>query len=74
LLTNIISIGDSLIEITSANKLGETFNNAYIKTLKLKESPKPEELVQQLNLILKQFDMIYCAQKNLNIKLGQKKK
>lgn len=74
MLTNIISIGDSLIEITSANKLGETFNNAYIKTLKLKESPKPEELVQQLNLILKQFDMIYCAQKNLNIKLGQKKK
>ena len=73
LLTNIISIGDSLLEITSANKLGETFNNAYVKTLKLKDSPKTEEIISQLNLIIKQFDIIYCTQKNLNIKLGQKK-
>jgi len=73
LLTNIISIGDSLMEISSAHKLGETFNNAYTKTLKLKENPSVEELQQQLNLIIKQFDTIYCSQKNLNIKLGQRK-
>ncbi len=72
LLTNIICVGDSLIDISSANKLGEKFNNCYVKTIKMKNNPKIEEIDLQLNVISKQFESIYSSIKNLNIKLGKK--
>lgn len=67
LVTNVIYMGDSFIEIEAGNKMREQFvrNQAFVKTIKFRESPKPEELNKQLRLIREQFHDIYASIKNL---------
>ena len=74
LVTNIICLGDSFIEIEAGHILASKFNQAFIKTVKFRESPKPEELNKQLNLVADQFDSIYKTIKNLTIRVEKKKK
>lgn len=76
LITNVICMGDSFIEIEAGNKLREQFvqNQAFVKTIKFRESPKPEELNKQLTLINEQFHDIYSSIKNLTIYIERKKK
>ncbi len=74
LVTNIICLGDSFIEIEAGHILASKFNQAFIKTVKFRESPKPEELNKQLTLVADQFDGIYKAIKNLTIRVEKKKK
>ena len=74
LVTNIICLGDSFIEIEAGHILASKFNQAFIKTVKFRESPKPEELNKQLNLVADQFDSIYKSIKNLTIRVEKKKK
>ena len=74
LVTNIICLGDSVIEIEASQILASTFSQAYIKTIKFKEDPKPEELNKQLLLVLDQFNSIYSTVKNLTIKVEKKSK
>ena len=50
------------------------FNQAYIKTIKFRESPKPEELNKQLGLVIDQFDKVFSAVKNLTIRVEKKTK
>eukprot|EP00341_Mesodinium_pulex_P016314 CAMPEP_0116895062 /NCGR_PEP_ID=MMETSP0467-20121206/4671_1 /TAXON_ID=283647 /ORGANISM="Mesodinium pulex, Strain SPMC105" /LENGTH=99 /DNA_ID=CAMNT_0004565587 /DNA_START=913 /DNA_END=1213 /DNA_ORIENTATION=- len=50
-LTNIICVGDSNYEIDSAKEMKDYFNTAFLKTVKLKELPHPQELISQLELI-----------------------
>lgn len=73
LVTNLICLGDSIIEIEAAHILASKFSQAYIKTIKFKENPLPLELHKQLNLILSQFDKIYSSVKNLAIRVEKKK-
>jgi len=72
LVTNLICLGDSLIEIEAAHILASKFSHAFIKTIKFRESPKPEELNKQLCLVKDQFDKIYSVVKNLTIRVEKK--
>lgn len=74
LVTNIICLGDSFIEMEAGQILASKFTQAFIKTVKFKESPKPEELNKQLGLVADQFNGIYSPIKNLTIRVEKKKK
>ena len=72
LVTNIISIGDSSIENEAAFKLNCLFNECYIKTIKFKDQPKPDELLKELKLVKKQMNYIHSAVRNISIKVEKK--
>ena len=72
--TNIICLGDSIYEIKAARHLSANFPNGYLKTIKFRENPKIEQLINQLNLVLDKFDYIYSACKNWTITIDKKKK
>ncbi len=74
LVTNIICLGDSFIEIQAGMKLASQFNQAFIKTVKFREMPKLDELIKQLKLVSTQFNTIYSSVKNLTIKVEKKNK
>ena len=74
LVTNILCLGDSFIEIEAGHLLAAKFTQAFIKTVKFRESPKPDELNKQLTLVADQFVGIYSAIKNLTIRVEKKKK
>ena len=74
LVTNIICCGDSVFEMEAGKILASKFDQAFIKTIKFRESPKPEELNKQLRLVIDQFNGIYSAVKNLTIRVEKKKK
>lgn len=69
---NIICIGDSNLEIQAANALAAEFKTSYLKTIKLRESPKIEELIKQINLIVINLKKIYEEKKNLKITVEKK--
>jgi len=71
--TNILCFGDSIIELEASHKLKEIFADAYIKTIKFKENPQPQELIKELTIILNQFNDIISKAKNLSIKVSKKK-
>ena len=54
-ITNLVAIGDNNIEIEAAYHLASQFNNAFIKTIKFRESPSIQELTKQLKLVSNQF-------------------
>lgn len=74
LVTNIICLGDSFIEMEAAHVLASKFSQAFIKTVKFRECPKPEELNKQLTLVAEQFPVIYSTVKNLTIRVEKKAK
>lgn len=45
---NILSFGDSIIELETSHKLKEVFAVGYIKTVKFKECPQPMEMMKEL--------------------------
>ena len=72
LLTNIMSIGDSINEIEAGKRLGLSFQKSFIKTIKLKDFPLVDELINQLNIIRQKFEYIFYLKKNLTIKVERK--
>jgi len=74
LVTNIICLGDSLFEMEAGRILASKFTEAFIKTIKFRETPKLDELIKQLKLVCKQFGSIYSSIKNLTIRVERKKK
>lgn len=74
LVTNLICVGDSLIEIEAGENLANQFDTAFIKTVKFRESPKIDELNKQLKLVNDEFNIIYASAKNLSIRVERKQK
>ena len=74
IITNIVCIGDSFIEMEAGHVIASQFNKAYIKSVKFKEAPKLEELVKQLKLLTSQFDFIFSSPKSLTVTVERKKK
>ena len=74
LVTNIVCVGDSFIEIEAAKALASQFNQAFIKCVKFREVPKIEELDKQLVLFNENFEKIFAQVKNLNIYVEKKNK
>ena len=72
IVTNLVCLGDSHIEIDAAHVLGKQFDKAIIKTIKFRELPQPEELCKQLNLVLEKFDPMFVSLKDLTIRLEKK--
>ena len=50
------------------------FSEYYIKTIKLKEDPKIEDMIIQLDLISKQFNDIHSAITNIFLTVEKKGK
>ena len=50
------------------------FSEYYIKTIKLKEDPKIEDMIKQLDLISKQFNDIHSAITNIFLTVEKKVK
>ena len=73
LVTNIICLGDSMLEIEAGKFLANYFQEAFVKTIKFKEDPKPDELNKQLILVFKQFNLIHSSIKNLTIRVEKRK-
>jgi hypothetical protein len=72
LVTNIICLGDSFIEMEAGHVLASKYQQAFIKTVKFRESPRPEELHKQLLLVSDQFSSIFSLVKNLTIRVEKK--
>jgi len=72
LITNLICLGDSHIEMDAAQYLYSKFSKAYIKTLKFKENPNLDDLIKQLTLIIDKFLFIISSIKNLTIRVERK--
>ena len=72
LLTNFICIGDSNNEIEASQIFTNNFSEIFLKTIKFKENPKPDDLVKQLKLVIDQFNMIYSKPTNLTITVEKK--
>jgi hypothetical protein len=71
-LTNIISIGDSTLELEAAQHVCRVLDQALLKTIKFKEGPRIEELSKQQEVVLEKFDQIYMTLKSLTIKVEKK--
>ena len=72
IVTNLVAIGDSHIEIDAAHVLAKQFDKAIIKTIKFKELPQPEELSKQQVLVFEKFDSMFVSLKDLTIRLEKK--
>ncbi len=66
-VTNLVSIGDSHIEMDAVHLLGRSFAHALVKTVKLWERPTPYELQKQLEVVSDKLPEIYRAGTTLNI-------
>ena len=72
LLSNIMCIGDSFLEINAGKNLSNQFKNAFIKTIKFKEAPTIDELIMEIKLVNEKFVYIYSAVKNWTINVKKK--
>ena len=70
-INNIICFGDSYIELDAGKKLASEIEKCFIKTIKFKEHPEPDDIIKQINLILNKFNYIYLKEKNLSITIEQ---
>lgn len=66
-VVNLISIGDSNIELEASKALANTFRACVSKIIKFKESPNVVELIVQLEYINSQIYSIYSSPKNIII-------
>ena len=73
LVTNIICLGDSMLEIEAGKILAKFFKEAFIKTVKFKENPKIDELNKQLILVKNQFNAIHSSIKCLTVRVEKRK-
>ena len=72
LITNLMCIGDSNIEMEAAQILAREFTQTLVKTIKFRENPKPDELIKQQELVCDKLEQIYLSTKNLTIRLERK--
>merc|ERR1712003_400718 len=72
IITNLVSLGDSNFEMDAVHVMGKEFAQALVKTIKFQESPSPEELLKQLELVGQKFEKIIENARNLKIGLERK--
>ena len=71
LINNIICFGDSNIELEAGKQLASQISNCFIKTIKFKECPEPDDIIKQINLIFTKLNYIISKSKNLSITIIQ---
>jgi hypothetical protein len=72
IITNLISVGDGVFEMDAVQVMGSKFPRALVKTVKFRDSPTPEELIKELDLVARKFEKIILNGKNLKIGLERK--
>ena len=72
-VSNLICIGDDNSEIIAAKKLGESYENCLVKTIKFRDKPNLTELIKQIILINEQILRVYNYPKSLTIYVDKKK-
>lgn len=70
-VTNLVSIGDSMFEVEAANVLSKEFTVGFLKTVKLQECPSSEDLLAELDILEAKLETIVQKSSNLNIRLGK---
>jgi len=73
IITNLISVGDSVIEMEAVHVMGKEFEQALVKTVKFRDNPFPDELARQLELVRETFESICMNPRNLKIGLIRKR-
>eukprot|EP00747_Dinoflagellata_sp_TGD_P166496 gnl/TRDRNA2_/TRDRNA2_189366_c0_seq1.p1 gnl/TRDRNA2_/TRDRNA2_189366_c0~~gnl/TRDRNA2_/TRDRNA2_189366_c0_seq1.p1 ORF type:complete len:435 (-),score=54.64 gnl/TRDRNA2_/TRDRNA2_189366_c0_seq1:2-1306(-) len=71
-ITNLVSLGDSMFEIDAAHIMGQEFGHATVKTIKFRESPSPQELLGELDLVAQRFVGIVESGCNMKVTLDRK--
>jgi len=71
-VTNLICLGDSNIEMDAAHIMAKQFSQVMIKTVKFKEGPQPEELLKQIELVSDKFETIFAKLRNLTVRLEKR--
>lgn len=69
-LRHIISFGDSYIEREAMLSLSKTFLNIKIKSIKLIDNPTINQLKDQINFIVREFNNIFFNNSNLDLKIN----
>ncbi len=72
IVTNIVAVGDSCLEMAAACYVGTKCAGVIMKTVKFMERPLPRELIKEINLLSGKLDFIVNSPKNLMIKLDKK--
>jgi len=72
MITNLVAVGDSNFEMEAVQLLGQQFPNSFIKTVKLKERPSPEELMKELDLITPKFHVMVERANNMKVRLERR--
>ena len=72
IITNLVSLGDSNIEMDAVHVMGSEFAEALVKTIKFRETPTPDELAKQLDLVAQKFEKILLNARNLKISLERR--
>ena len=73
-VTNLIVLGDSLIEMEAAYTMAKSFQKCFVKTIKLRDTPSPDQLIKQLKLLLTDFDNILKQQASMAISVQKQTK
>jgi len=75
-ITNLISVGDSVFEMNAVHVMGREFAQAVVKTVKFRENPTAKELRKELELVTSKFNQIVAKAQDLTITLanGPRKK
>lgn len=71
-ITNLVAVGDSNFEMEAVQLLGQQFPNSFIKTVKLKERPSPDELMKELDLLTPKFHIMVERANNMKVRLERK--
>lgn len=72
--TNLVVVGDSLIEMEAAYILARHIEKCYVKTIKLKDAPSPTQIVKQLNLLCSDLHKIVKIHASMAISVQKHKK
>lgn len=70
-VTNIVSVGGSNVEMDAAHAMGKEFAQACVKVITFGEKPSPERLLEQLELLTEKFERIIEAGENLTMTSAQ---
>lgn len=72
IITNLNSLGDSMYEMDAIHVMGKEFAQALVKTVRFRDNPTPNELLQQLELVARNLERIVTNARNLRISLEQR--
>ena len=72
-LVNVVSVGDSTHEMEAAEHCTRRFDKRFVKTIKLREKPRADQLLKQLRLISGKLPEVFASPKSLTIRLQPKK-